>query len=336
MNRYSTFAAALYGALLAGCASAPPPPAPMTAEQRADMNLQMENMKLNMAAIVLGGADAVKQARVSPSRPAEPAPKVYHSDVDVPAYSAPEDEDDVAVVVGIEKYAALPEAEFAERDARAVRDHLIALGYPRRNIAFLAGQQAGKAGLEKTIESWLPNQVRETSRVFVYFSGHGAPDPGNGLAYLVPWDGDAKYLESTGYPVKRLYEKLNALKARQIVVAMDSCFSGAGGRSVLAKGLRPLVTKLDAGTQVMGRTVVLAASGPDEVTGTAHDQGHGLFTYYLLRGLNAEKGKGTVQELFGYLLPKVRDGARDDNREQTPQLLPAGSSAAARWSLGNP
>jgi uncharacterized caspase-like protein len=61
------------------------------------------------------------------------------------------------------------------------------------------------------------------------------------------------------------------------------------------------------------------------VTGTAPDQGHGLFTYYFLKGLNgaarASDAGVTVQALYDYLAPNVEDAARRDNREQSPQLL---------------
>ena len=59
--------------------------------------------------------------------PAVPDQKLT-SDVDAPTYHRPEDARKFAVVVGIEKYKSLPAAEFAERDAQAVRAHLEALG----------------------------------------------------------------------------------------------------------------------------------------------------------------------------------------------------------------
>lgn len=264
----------------------------------------------------------------APAAKAAPAPvpqvKTIQSDVDRPGYGLPEDERNFALVVGIEKYENLPVAEFAERDAASVKKHLLALGYPERNIIYITGSKAGRAGIEKYVESWLPRNVGPESRVFVYFSGHGAPDVESGSAYLVPWDGDVKFLSNTGYPVKKLYEKLNSLKAQQVLVALDACFSGAGGRSVLAKGTRPLVTKVDMGMAQEGKVVVLAASAADEITGTDENEGHGLFTYYLLKGLNARSGDITVKGLHDFITPKVQDAARRDNRDQTPQLLPQG------------
>lgn len=257
--------------------------------------------------------------------------KSAHSDVDKPQYTTPENPNNFAVIIGVEKYASLPAAEFAERDAEAVRAHLMALGYPSRNIYFLSGQQATKAKIDQSVNTWLPKRVGENSTVFFYYSGHGAPDPKTGQAYLVPVDGDAEDLDSTAYPIKQLYTKLGNLKAHHVIVALDSCFSGAGGRSVLAKGTRPLVSTIDFGG-LPNNMIALTASDKSEISGTIEDQGHGAFTYFMLKGLagaakNAS-GAVTVQSLYDYLTPKVQDAARLHNRDQSPQLLPTGSERA--------
>ncbi len=247
--------------------------------------------------------------------------KVYNSDVDKAAYKAPENPDDFAVVVGIEKYLQVPQADYGERDAQTVREHLSALGFPQRNIVHLAGNMATKSNMEKYLEHWLPEKVKESSKVVFYFSGHGAPDIDSQQAFLVPWDGDVKFLQQTGYPLKRLYAQLNALKAKEVLVALDSCFSGAGGRSVLPKGARPLVTRVDEGVEQMGKLVILSASEGDEIALSDDQQGHGLFTYHLLKGLNEKGGAATVKSLYDYLVPRVQDGARRQNRDQTPKLF---------------
>lgn len=264
-----------------------------------------------------------------PAVAAAPAPAAQPS-VDAPSYGMPEDLHKFALVVGIEKYKSLPPAEFAESDAAAVRRHLKALGYPERNIIYLTGDNAGKSGLEKYLDSWLPRNLNEDSQFLFYFSGHGAPDPSTGQAYLVPWDGDPKFLEDTGYPIQKLYAQLGKLKSRHIIVALDSCFSGAGGRSVLAKGARPLVNRVvgldDAKS---GNLTILTAASGDEITGTEEGQSHGLFTYYLLKALNEKKGRTNARELFDYLKPLVQDDARRDNRDQTPMFFAPGAAKSA-------
>ncbi len=242
------------------------------------------------------------------------------SDVDAPQYHRAERDADFAIVIGVENYSDLPKAVYAERDAVAFAAHVRALGVPARNLVLLTGVKAGRAALEKYVEQWLPRLVKPDSRVYFFFSGHGAPDIKTQQAYLVPWDGDPSFLESTAYPVKRLYEKLGKLPAKEVLVAMDSCFSGAGGRSVLAAGARPLVTKVDAGS-VAGAVTALTASAAAEISGALDDRKHGAFTYFLLKGLNGAASELSAAGLHRYLTPLVQDEARRLNRDQTPQIL---------------
>lgn len=251
-----------------------------------------------------------------------PAPPAL-AGVDSPSYRFAENPDNFALVIGIERYQDLPSATYAERDAEAVRAHLLALGYPERNILYLSGSRALKSSIEKYVESWLPRNVTPKSRVFVYFSGHGAPVPRTGEAYLVPWDGDLKYMENTAYPLRRLYEKLESLKARLVVVALDSCFSGGGGRSLLAAGTRPLVSVIETKVPESTRLVIFSAAAADEITGVDEIQRHGLFSYHFLSGISKTRGETTLRALYDYLSPRVRDAARRANRDQTPQLLPS-------------
>ncbi len=276
-------------------------------------------------------AEAVKEASDAKAPTLAPI-----SDIDKPSFHLKEHPDDWAVVVGIDKYSDLPAAQFAERDAQAVTDHLLAMGFPSRNVVLLSGEKAGYKGIEKFVENWLPRNVTENSRVVFYFSGHGAPDIKTGLAYLVSWDGDANFLENTGYPIKRLYEKLGALKAKKVLVALDACFSGAGGRSVLAKGARPLVSKVDTGPAPSEKLTVFSAASGEQITSTLESQGHGTFTYYFLKGLEGDakdsSGVVTARGLYQYLKPKVQDAARRQNRDQEPGLqAPAQDAEIVRF-----
>lgn len=240
------------------------------------------------------------------------------SDVDSPVRRGQDRPHDFALVIGIDEYQSLPRADFGVRDAKTMRRHLEALGFEPRNVVSLIGSQATGSKLKSYLEEWLPLNVKENSALFVYYSGHGAPDPKTGDAYLVPWDGDPKFLKSTALPLRKLYSDLSKTKAERVIVALDACFSGAGGRSVLAQGARPLVAKV-ALPEAGERITVLAAASSDEITGSLNDQGHGMFTYFLLKGLGA--GITTAKELQDYITPKVQDEARRQNRVQTPTLI---------------
>ncbi|MDX6767996.1 MAG: caspase family protein [Elusimicrobiota bacterium] len=263
----------------------------------------------------------------APTRPVQ-APALF------PGYTSPARADDYAVVIGVEQYADLPPAQYAERDAEAFRRFVLALGVPERNVMSLSGTRATKTGFEKTFEAWLPNNATADSRVFVYYSGHGSPDPATGDAYLLPSDGDPQYLKQTGYPLKRLYAQLGSLKSKRVLVALDSCFSGAGGRSVLPKGTRPLVNRVDTAVGASDGLVVMSASAADQISGTDEAAGHGLFTYNLLQGLNGAaadaQGRVTAKSLHDYLAPRVEDKARRGNRQQTPQLMGASPELVLR------
>jgi hypothetical protein len=254
------------------------------------------------------------------------------SDIDVlPSIKVKPNNNFYAIVIGIENYRQkLPVVDFATADARIVTEYLTkVMGYPKGNVITLTNENASKSDFEKYFEKWLSNNVEKDSTVFVYYSGHGAPNPKKGDAYLVPYDGDPSFIEQTGYSLKRLYESLNKLKAKEIIVALDSCFSGAGGRSVLAKGARPLVMILQSNVVLSRNITVMAASAGNQISSTYDEKGHGLFTYFMLKGIKNEDvvrqdGSIKMDDLFGYIKPQVERIARKQfNNEQTPQLIGA-------------
>lgn len=209
-----------------------------------------------------------------------------------------------------------------------VTDYLVkAIGYPAENVITLLNDHATNVDLVKYFEQWLPNNVEKGSTVFIYYSGHGAPNIKTGDAYLVPYDGDPAFINQTGYSLKRLYDALGKLPAKEIIVALDSCFSGAGGRSVLPKGARPLVMNLRSNIVLSENMTVFSASSGEQISSTYDEKGHGLFTYFLLKGIKNEdviKQDGSINTdvLFSYVKPQVERIARKQfNNEQTPQLM---------------
>ena len=250
---------------------------------------------------------------------------------DLPSAKAIPDKKAYAIVIGIENYRQkLPKADFAVSDAKLMSAYLSrVMGYPEENIVTLTDERAAKSDFEKYFEQWLVNHVEKDSTVFVYYSGHGAPNPKTGDAYLVPYDGDPSFIAQTGYPLKRLYDALAGLHVKEIIVALDSCFSGAGGRSVLAEGARPLVMEREQiGATGRNMTILAAASG-SQISSTYKERGHGLFTYFLLKGIKEEAvvrpdGSIATADLFQYLKPQVeRIARRQYNSEQSPQLIGA-------------
>lgn len=248
----------------------------------------------------------------------------------IPDFKSEPRDHDFAVVIGIESYQDLPPSDYSKSDARIVKDYLKALGFRERNIELITNEKATKSGIEKAVEAWLPNRVKQDSRVFLYYSGHGAPDPAKGEAYLVPYDGDPGYLPITGYSLKRLYEKLGDLRAAEVIVVLDSCFSGAGGRSILAKGARPLVMMIDT-PLLSSKIAVLSATQGSQISTSSAEKGHGVFTYYLLKAL--QDGKKDIAEIYVYIKPLVEDEAKAMNVQQSPSVSPDVDKLRGRFSF---
>jgi cyclophilin family peptidyl-prolyl cis-trans isomerase len=247
-------------------------------------------------------------------------------------------EDAYAVVVGISGYRSqsLPKVTYAKKDAEAVKDYLVGVcGFKEANIRLLVDDGASLSDLTAYCEEWLARNVRKGSFVFVYFAGHGTPSPDKGEAYIVPYDGEPGFVSKL-YPLSRLYSSLAALPTDQVVVALDACFSGAGGRSVMEQGKRPLVAvDLEKEAQKLGNVAVLTASAGNEISQDYDAKRHGLFTYYLLKGLRGEAdsdhdGWVTLGELHNYAKPKVADESQRLGYTQTLQLLSMGAATTAR------
>lgn len=271
-----------------------------------------------------------RQSSTIAAKPSQESYPTIKSDIDeLPVIKTKRNKNAYAIIIGIENYRQkLPKADFATQDARLVAEYLIkAMGYPEENVITLLNDHASNVDLAKYFEKWLPNNVEKNSTVFIYYSGHGAPDPKTGGAYLVPYDGDPSFIAETGYSLKRMYDALGRLPAKEIVIALDSCFSGAGDRSVMAQGTRPLVMNLQSHMVLSSNMTVLSASSGEQISSTYAEKGHGLFTYFMLKGIKNEDvvrsdGSIAISNLFSYLKPQVELIARKQyNNEQTPQLI---------------
>lgn len=297
----------------------------------ANAKIALDNSLQNVVAKLVDDPEFLNSLTHASAAPSTTAPAVAVappraplSDVDeLPAIRPATMENAHAIVIGVERYREkLPPADFAASDARLMARYLTkVLGYPEQNVAVLINEQANKSDFEKYFERWLPNRIEKTATVFVYYSGHGAPDPVSGDTFLVPHDGDPTYLTETAYPLKRLFAGLAKLPTQKITVVMDSCFSGAGGRSVIAQGAKPLVMVSSSAPVSAGITVLTASAG-NQISHSYEEKGHGLFTYFLLKGIKEQSGAGPLsfKKIFDYAAPQVSTVARRQyNNDQVPQ-----------------
>jgi len=237
----------------------------------------------------------------------------------------------VAVIIGNHDYhnKDVPNVEFADNDASTIKNYLInMLGYQDENIMFL--NNADKAdfervfGTDRVYKGKLYNWIKpDISDVFVYYSGHGAPDLQNKKAYFMPANSDPNYIQIDGYPLDTFYKNLNKIPAKSITVVIDACFSGGSQQGMIIRNASPMYIHVENPVISQKINLFSSASG-DEISSWYPDGNHSLFTYYYLRALRGEADqnrdrKVTVRELDVYLGDNVPYMARRlYGREQTP------------------
>jgi len=180
----------------------------------------------------------------------------------------------------------------------------------------------------------LPERVGPDDVVFIYFSGHGAPDRRRSppRKYLLPYDTDPVRLASTAVRLSEIEEALNGISARSVFLFLDTCYSGAAyARTLEVAGMRAGeiemededLERLAAGK---GRFLFTACTGGEPAYEDKDLEG-GLFTTCLLRGLEGGADRDndnriTVREMELFLKSEVPTLARKKSRTpQTPQVF---------------
>lgn len=242
-----------------------------------------------------------------------------------------------ALIVGINEYGGhgLPPLTYATRDAEALAGALRAGGFG--GVTLLENRDATREKIAAALRA-LPARVREEDSVVLFFSGHGSVGPGpDGRPhyFLVPQDGELADLRRTALMDDDLEELVGKIPARQVVVAIDACYSGGGTGVIRARGVDNPAVKPPATARPLieasaGR-VVISASRPDQPA-FEDDQRGGLFSSYLVEGLRGPAdldgdGQITILELYQYVSPRVREYSRQNYQaEQTPVLEVRGLS----------
>jgi tetratricopeptide (TPR) repeat protein len=249
----------------------------------------------------------------------------------IPQSAAGVNPNGVAVIVGIRDYRNrdVPQVEYALHDAETVKEYVIkAFGYRRENIIFLENPTKGDLervfGTRESYKGQLFNYIKKdgSSEIFVYYSGHGAPDLDTKEAYIIPSDCHPDYARLNGYPLDLLYENLSKLPAKSKIVVIDACFSGSSDKGMIitrASGIA-VVPKVK-----FGGILFTAATG-DQIASWYPEKQHSMFTYFFLKGLQGAADKNqdkriTVGELGEYVKDNVAYFARRlYNREQMPEF----------------
>ena len=224
---------------------------------------------------------------------------------------------------------------FSENDGKVFAEYCKnVLGLPEENIhlvtnATLNDMRHEIGWLSKTLNAFNPD-----GKAIFYYAGHGIPDEASKNAYLLPVDGYGSDV-NTGYPLEQLYKDLGSVNSKEVVVLLDACFSGAKREGGMLASTRGIALKVNQGEPV-GNVVVFSAAQGDETASSYKKEGHGLFTYYLLRELKDTKGNVTLKQLSDFVTDNVsKQSLIANGKTQTPTIFSSKSIANSweNWKL---
>lgn len=226
------------------------------------------------------------------------------------------------VSIGIASYRdtqILPR-KYASLDAEMVANYFQSLGgVPASNVRLLQDWKALRPDIDEALLDWLPPHMTKDAVVIVYFAGQAMVTP-KGEVLLVPYEGSPTSTARL-YPLKDLESALARLKAKQTILLFDGPVSRLQS-DPKGKSVPP---RWDLG----GGTTVRLIGGDGYAKGIEDDKHrHGLFTYYLLRGLRGEAdtnrdGEVTLGEISAFVSQKVAWASKAQfNSDQHPQAWP--------------
>lgn len=228
-----------------------------------------------------------------------------------------------AFIIANENYADAP-VPYSLNDGRMFREYCQkTLGIVEKNINLYEDATFGNiiTAVEK-IKSIADAYDGEASVIF-YYAGHGFPDEKQNTAYLLPIDGDASDITTTGYSLAKLYKELAELKLKSAIVFLDACFSGAKREDQMLSEARGVAIKVKEEAP-KGNMLVFSAAQGDETAHQMEEKHHGLFTYFLLKELQATKGDVDMGTLTEYVTRQVkRQSVVINNKKQTPTVIPS-------------
>ena len=257
--------------------------------------------------------------------------QLVKSDVDrnIPiAYS--ENCNTFAFIIGNELYRSVAPVDYAANDADVFAKYCKkTLGLPEENVRVYSNSTY--AIMHKTVEDVksISDVCGGDINVIFYYAGHGIPDSDTFDSYLLPVDADGSNT-ALCYPVDRLYEELGKAEANNVFVFLDACFSGSLRGDGMLDETRDIGIKAKS-AEPQGNMVVFTASSGNETAFPYKEQGHGMFTYFLLKKLQESNGNCTLGELADYIYANVpRRSKLMNDRIQRPTVT-ASPSICEAW-----
>ncbi len=234
----------------------------------------------------------------------------------------------VALIIGIEKYEQAPPASYANLDATYFYEYARkGFGVSKSNMMLLVDEDANLIKSLGIISKWLPGKVvKNQTELIIFFAGHGLASNDGKELYFLTQDSDPDLLTRTALSRTELFKEIISLEPKSVTMFMDTCYSGISrDEEVLLASARPIRIAADDQDGVPDNFTIFTASQLDQISSGLKEANHGIFSYYLMKGLegkaDANKDKQiTNGELLAYMDQNVSQKASELGRQQNPSL----------------
>lgn len=224
-----------------------------------------------------------------------------------------------ALIIGNQKYTALPQLATPEHDAKSVADVLSKKYGFKTKILLNATRHEILQAL---------NEFRKTltdkDNLLIYYAGHGQLEKKIGRGYWVPVDGEADS-NTNWISTLAITDLLGITAAKHVLVVADSCYAGALTRSALAQLETAMSDEarqhwINVMADKRSRTVL--ASGDLQPVLDSGGGEHSVFAKAFLDVLRANTEVLEGQRLHKEIAARVAYVAAAYALEQLPQYAP--------------
>ncbi|MBE9227168.1 caspase family protein [Phormidium sp. LEGE 05292] len=212
------------------------------------------------------------------------------------------------LLVGVNKYqdSSFPPLEYSALDCQGLSEALTEAtqAFPQKEVIIYHDLAAQSATVETVFKSlnYISQTANSQDTVLFYFSGHGLLEPQSQQAFLCFQDTQKDDLVNTGLSLADLLDIFGNCAAHQQLIWLDACHSGGmmlrGSRGKIKTQTNNTSTLLSPTTQFVELLRKRAAQAKGFYALLSCDRaqrswefpqlGHGVFTYYLMRGLRGE------------------------------------------------
>ena len=144
--------------------------------------------------------------------------------------------------------------------------------------------------------------------------------------YLLSQDSDPDLLDITAYSRTKFFDNILKLNPKSVTMFLDTCYSGVSrDEEMLLASARPLRIVAEEQNEIPNNFTIFSASELNQISSGLKEAKHGIFSYYLMKGLegNADLNNDkaiTNGELLAYMDENVSQKAAELGREQNPSL----------------